>query len=158
MSVQYRLLSIWTVNSDNLDSYTLSGDRGRAKERGEQRRVAATNAPGELLLAPDGTQGLLSAPVLLQRVLGQVVQAPGQRAGRRVMSGKHEGVHLVLDLLVTQSFAVAVLQTHGHVHLVMSVGYSVVRHRCPANTWTYPPGYVCWLLSPSTSLSCKITQ
>ena len=90
-----------------------------------------------MLLSLHKSRDLLPSPLLLLGMLGQVVKAPGQGTGRRVMSSKHEGVHLVLYLLVTKAVAVAVLQTHSKhedVHLVL---YRLVTQAfavCPANT------------------------
>ena len=75
-----------------------------------------------MLLSLHKSRDLLPSPLLLLGMLGQVVKAPGQGTGRRVMSSKHEGVHLVLYLLVTKAVAIAVLQTHSKhedVHLVL---------------------------------------
>lgn len=66
--------------------------------------------PRDILPVPPGLSDLLPTPVLVVRVAGQVVQTPGDGAGRGVVTLKHEGVHLVPDLRVRQSVTLAVLQ------------------------------------------------
>lgn len=66
--------------------------------------------PRDILLVPPGLLDLLPTPVLVVRVAGQVVQTPGDGAGRGVVTLKHEGVHLVPDLRVRQSVILTVLQ------------------------------------------------
>lgn len=66
--------------------------------------------PRDILPVPPGLSDLLPTPVLVVRVAGQVVQTPGDGAGRGVVTLKHEGVYLVPDLRVRQSVTLAVLQ------------------------------------------------
>lgn len=66
--------------------------------------------PRDILPVPPGLSDLLPTPVLVARVPGQVVQTPGDGAGRGVVTLKHKGVHLVPDLRVRQSVPLTVLQ------------------------------------------------
>lgn len=66
--------------------------------------------PRDILPVPPGLSDLLPTPALVVRVAGQVVQTPGDGAGRGVVTLKHKGVHLVPDLRVRQSVPLTVLQ------------------------------------------------
>lgn len=74
------------------------------------RTTSNNPIPRDILPVPPGLSDLLPTPVLVVRVPGQVVQTPGDGAGRGVVTLKHKGVHLIPDLLIRQSVTLTVLQ------------------------------------------------